>query len=122
MIRRTLWIGCVVAIAGCADAPESAVPDNTAINQRDRNDAVKTPIDQNENQADVDRTASIRKEVVARSNLSTNAHNVKIITQNGKVTLRGPVDSEEERNEIGRIASDVAGKDNVDNQLEVTTK
>ncbi|MBX9654143.1 BON domain-containing protein [bacterium] len=122
MIRRALWVGCVVVIAGCADAPQPAVPDNTAINERDRNDAVKTPIDQNENQPDVDRTASIRKEVVARSNFSTNAHNVKIITQNGKVTLRGPVDSEEERNEIGRIASDVAGKDNVDNQLEVTTK
>lgn len=122
MIQRALWFGCIVAVVGCADAPQPSVPDNTAINQRDRNDAVKTPIDQNENQADVDRTATIRKEVVARSNFSTNAHNVKIITQNGKVTLRGPVDSEEERNEIGRIASDVAGKDNVDNQLEVTTK
>lgn len=120
MLRKSLWVGCLVAVTGCGNPPP--VPDNTSINQRDQSGTNKTPIDQNENQADIDRTAQIRREVVAETKLSTNAHNVKIMTQNGKVTLRGPVDSDDERNEIARIANGVAGKENVDNQLEVTTK
>lgn len=123
MNRKSLWVGClVVVVTGCGNETTPSVPDNTAVNQRDQNDAMKTPVDQNENQADIDRTAQIRKKVVANTDLSTNAHNVKIITQNGRVTLRGPVDSEDERKEIVRIAAEVAGQDNVDNQLEVTTK
>lgn len=92
--------------------------DNTVVNERDRSTAAKTPIDQNENQKDIDITASIRKRVVD-SKLSTNAHNSKIITQDGKVTLRGPVASQEEKDAIEAIAVDVAGQGNVDNQLEV---
>ncbi len=92
--------------------------DNTAVNDRDRNSATKTPIDQNENKADVDITANIRKRVVD-TKMSTNAHNVKIITQDGKVTLRGPVKSAEEKQNIEEIARSVAGENNVDNQLEI---
>ena len=120
--HRYLAAGCLLAtVAGCAEKP-STTPDNTAVNQRDQSGNTMTPIDQNENQADIDRTAEIRKQVVANSALSTNAHNVKIITQGGKVTLRGPVDSAAERDDIVRIATSVAGATNVDNQLEVTTK
>src|SRR5215208_2530257 len=68
-------------------------PNNTAVNKRDADRATKTPIDQNENQADVNMTAEIRKRVLDDKDLSTNAHNAKIITANGKVTLRGPVNS-----------------------------
>lgn len=93
-------------------------PDNTAINQRDRSDTAKTSIDQNEDQKDIDITAQIRKRVVD-TKMSLNAHNAKIITQNGKVTLRGPVASEDEKKQIDEIATDVAGKGNVDNQLEI---
>ena len=92
--------------------------DNTKVNVRDRTDAVKTPIDQNENQRDVDITANIRKRVVD-TKMSVNAQNVKIITQDGKVTLRGPVKSDEEKTQIEKLAHDVAGAENVDNQLEV---
>ena len=92
--------------------------DNTEVNVRDRTDAAKTPIDQNENQADIDITANIRKRVVD-TKMSVNAQNVKIITQDGKVTLRGPVKSEEEKAQIEKIAHEVAGAANVDNQLEV---
>ena len=95
--------------------------DNTAVNKRDRNSAAKTPIDQNENKKDIDVTATIRKRVVA-TKMSVDAHNVKIITQDGKVTLRGPVKSADEKKQIEDIARDVAGKDNVDSQLEVETK
>jgi|GEM_PF-935454 len=93
-------------------------PDNTGVNVRDRGDA-KTPLDQNENQADIDITAGIRKHVVD-TEMSTSAHNVKIITADGKVTLRGPVATAEEKAEVERIAKDVAGEANVDSQLEVT--
>jgi len=80
---------------------------------------VKTPIDQNENQKDIDITANIRKQVVD-TKLSTNAQNVKIITQDGKGTLRGPVASEEEKKQIEEIAVKVAGADKVENLLEVS--
>jgi hyperosmotically inducible protein len=114
--------------AGCNDSqrgPSASSPtssstakDNTRVNERDRSDAVKTPIDQNENQKDIDVTANIRKRVVD-TKLSLNAQNVKIITQNGKVTLRGPVKSDDEKKQIEQIASDVAGVGNVDSQLEI---
>lgn len=98
--------------------PDTVRKDNTQINQRDRSPAAKSPIDQNENQKDVDITASIRKRVVD-TDMSTNAKNSKIITQDGKVTLRGPVASDEEKKQIEQIAIDVAGTGNVDNKLEV---
>jgi osmotically-inducible protein OsmY len=98
---------------------ETAVDrDNTGVNERDRDDATKTPIDQNENQTDIDITANIRKRVVD-TEMSVNAQNVKIITQDGRVTLRGPVKSAAEKQQIEAIATSVAGADKVDSQLEV---
>ena len=91
---------------------------NTGVNVRDRDSAAKTPLDQNENQADIDITAEIRKRVV-ETKMSVNAHNVKIITQDGAVTLRGPVKTEEEKRTIEQIALTAAGTNKVDNQLEV---
>lgn len=91
---------------------------NTGVNIRDRNDATKTPLDQNENDADVKITAEVRKQVVA-TKMSSNGHNVKIITQDGKVTLRGPVSTDLEKQQIENIAISVAGNGNVDSQLEV---
>jgi hyperosmotically inducible protein len=91
---------------------------NTAVNTRDRDGAHKTSLDQNENQADINITAGIRKKVVAEK-MSVEAHNVKIITQDGKVTLRGPVKTDDEKQKIEEIAKDVAGADKVDSQLEV---
>ena len=137
-----LLSGCVAAtLAGCNEAKHPAtnspatssttsnsttVPpdtgdtkrDNTAVNARDQSEAAKTPIDQNENQTDIDITANIRKRVVD-TQMSVNAQNVKIITQDGKVTLRGPVKSEDEKMQIDKLAHEVAGPANVDNQLEV---
>ena len=54
--------------------------------------------------------------------MSSDAHNVKIITQDGKVTLRGPVATEDEKKKIDEIAADVAGAEKVDSQLEVIKK
>jgi len=100
--------------------PASTSPENTGVNQRDRDGDTKTPIDQNENSTDVKITADIRMKIVNQEGMSINARNVKIITQNGKVTLRGPVNSEDEKKTVEGFAKNVAGDQNVDSQLEVS--
>lgn len=92
--------------------------DNTARNVRDRKDQTLTPLDQGKSTADIDSTARIRKAVRAEKGLSVNAQNVKIITVNGRVTLRGVVNTEQEKRRIGEIAASIATS-GVDNQLEV---
>lgn len=99
-------------------ADQSADHDNTGVNVRDRSPAYKTPINQNENRRDVSITADIRKRVVD-TEMSVNARNVKIITQDGHVTLRGPVKNIAEKSAIEAIAVEIAGGGNVVNQLEV---
>ena len=100
-------------------APTDAAPDNTKVNERDTNSAAPTPMDQGNNASDLKITQKIRQAVMADGSLSFTAKNVKIITQNGKVTLRGPVNSEDERSRIEAAARKVAGTAVVDNQLEV---
>lgn len=97
----------------------TAAADNTGRNARDRDGRSLTPLDQGDSKADVATTARIRKEVVGTENLSVNAQNVKIITSNGRVTLRGPVNTAEEKRLIGQIAINAALLGSVDNQLEV---
>ena len=95
-------------------------PDNTGKNVRDRNDATLTPGDQGTSPADRDITQKVRKGVTSGTNdYSMVAKNIKIITTNGKVTLRGPVKTDAEKAGIEAIAKTIAGDGNVDNQLEV---
>jgi osmotically-inducible protein OsmY len=94
-------------------------PDNSGRNVRDRNEATKTAEDQPENEADRTITQTIRKAITEDDSLSTNAKNVKIVTNDGTVTLRGPVKSEQERANIEAKAKQVAGVKRVDNQLEI---
>lgn len=96
-------------------------PDNTGINERDRSGHL-TATDQSEKKEDLEISANIRKSVVGDDALSTNAHNVKIITIDGVVTLRGPVKTEQEKVAIASKAKNIAGVKRVDNQLEVETK
>jgi hyperosmotically inducible protein len=98
-----------------------AAADNTARNVRDRDDRTLTPLDQGSSRADVDTTAQIRKGILDGKDMSVNAKNVKVITNNGRVTLRGPVNSTEEKRLVGEIANRIARSENVDNQLEVKT-
>jgi hyperosmotically inducible protein len=95
--------------------------DNSGKNVRDRQGATQTPGDQSNAKADMAITQAIRKAVVADKGLSTNAHNVKIVTTNGAVTLRGPVKSEAEKNSIAAKAKETAGVKSVDNQLEIAS-
>jgi hyperosmotically inducible protein len=104
--------------SGSAGSYGSAARDNTAVNVRDRDAANKTPINQNENKTDIDITAEIRRQVVD-TKMSIDAQNVKIMTQDGRVTLRGPVKTAEEKTQIVDIARRVAGADRVEDQLEV---
>jgi hyperosmotically inducible protein len=102
-----------------ADTDKAVAPDNTAVNQRDRGGATVTPPDQQENQADLDITQNVRKVVVKDDALSFDAKNVKIVTANGVVTLRGAVKSDAEKQAIEQKALQTAGVVRVDNQLEV---
>jgi sporulation protein YlmC with PRC-barrel domain len=93
--------------------------DNTRINVRDRDSRTLTPLDQGNSQSDLQTTAQIRKVIIANKTMSVNAHNVKIITQNGRVTLRGPVNTAQEKRSINEIANRIAHSGNVDDQLEM---
>jgi hyperosmotically inducible protein len=92
---------------------------NSARNVRDRNNQTLTPGDQSNNPADRETTRQIRKAIIAAKDMSLSGRNVKIVTAAGKVTLRGPVASDQEKQTIGEFAAKVAGTQNVDNQLEV---
>lgn len=98
---------------------EGTQPDNTKVNQRDPDGSALTPMHQSESEADRKITQQIRQAVMKDGSLSFSAKNVKIITIGGKVTLRGPVKSAEERNAIANAATQVAGAGRVDNQLEI---
>ncbi|MGD0816414.1 MAG: PRC-barrel domain-containing protein [Verrucomicrobiota bacterium] len=94
-------------------------PDNTAQNARDRAGTTRTPLDQGSSQADMETTLQIRKQIMDAGKLSVDARNIKIITQNGRVTLRGTVDNQDEKRKIEEIANKVASAGNVDDQLQV---
>ncbi len=101
------------------DKAASADADNTKRNARDADGTTLTPLDQSENEADRTITQQIRKAVVGEDAISMNAKNVKIITQDGVVTLRGPVKSAEEKATIASVAQKTGGVKRVDNQLEI---
>lgn len=92
--------------------------DNTEMNMRDRNMRTLTPTDQSETETDRDLTRRIRAVIIEDKNLSTDAKNIKIITVNGVITLRGPVLNEAEKENISRKVRSVLGSQRVDNQLE----
>jgi len=109
-------------------APQTAPPvdntpaDDTKMNERDRSANEPTADRQKDNRSDREMTQQVRKAIVKDKSLSTYAHNVKVITQNGMVTLKGPVRSEEEKKAVEAKAAEVAGPDKVTNQLDVKSK
>lgn len=99
-------------------AIEGTMPDNTEINKRDRDERALTPLDQSTSKVDQDITQAIRKSIM-QQDLSMNGKNVKVITQNGEVTLRGPVESRAEVETIVNLTKAVPGVKTINNQLEV---
>ncbi len=124
MKRITLSLLCLSALSLSAVAQENAsspAADNSARNERDRSGETKTPFDQSNTKADTDITAAIRSAVMKDDSLTMAAKNVKIITENGVVTLRGPVKSEAEKAKIAELAKTAANGAKIENQLEVKT-
>jgi osmotically-inducible protein OsmY len=105
--------------AASSDEDTAEAPDNTAVNERDRDNRTLTPGDQSNSERDLEITQRIRETVVDDDSLSFTAKNVKIITVDGHVTLRGPVKNEQERRAIEQAAVAVAGKEQVVSELEV---
>lgn len=93
--------------------------DNTKVNQRDQNASESTADQQKDNRSDREITRQIRQAIVKDKSLSTYAHNVKIITQGGQVTLKGPVRSDDEKRTVEAKAAEVAGENKVTDQLDV---
>lgn len=105
-----------------AFAQDKPAPDNTKTNQRDRAGGKMTADQQKMNPTDRELSQKIRKSVMADKSLSTYAKNVKIISQDGMVTLRGPVRTSMEKDSVAEKAMMIAGKDKVMNELEVAPK
>jgi hyperosmotically inducible periplasmic protein len=121
MKQITLSLLCVSVFTLSAIAQDTAAADNTKKNERDRSGETTTSGDQSNSQEDVKITAAIRRAVVGDHSLSATAKNVKIITANGLVTLRGPVKNDAEKAKIAELAQSAAGNAKINNQLEVKT-
>jgi len=76
------------------------------------------PVVRDRDKRDIKMTVDIRSKIT-EIEMTTNARRVTIIVQNGKVTLRGPVKTPDEKDNVYRIAREIAGEGNVNNQLEV---
>ena len=121
MKRFTLsfLIVSALAVSAMAQDASSAAADNTAKNQRDRSGETQTSGDQANDSAATQTTAAIRRAIVGDHSLSMTAKNVKIITAGDTVTLRGPVNTADEKTKIEQLAQSAAGNAKIDNQLEV---
>ena len=127
MKQKALTLVLSLSLAGLssltlAQNPPPALPDNTAVNVRDRNPDAMTAGQQSNVKSDMELTREIRRAVVKDDSLSMLAHNVKIVSANGSVILRGPVKSEEEKTAVASKAQAIAGANKVDNQLEVKSQ
>ena len=120
----------VCAVPAWSEEPQTTAPpasasapaDNTAQNVRDKGGDTITPMSQSESKPDLNLAAAIRRAIVKDKRLSTSAKNVKVITDNGRVTLRGPVNTGEEKTLIAAKARAIAGPGNVDDQLDVANR
>ena len=106
-----------------ADASQNPpAADNTKTNQRDQNASEPTADKQKENPTDRQLTQQIRRALIKDKSLSTNAHNIKVIAQDGAVTLKGPVRSAEEKTAVEAKATEAAGAGKVTNELTIAAK
>ena len=102
-----------------ASGPYNVAPDNSGINVRDRSREAVTPFTQSNSKSDIETTRRIRRALMHDKSLSTTARNVKVVTVSGTVFLRGPVKSEHEKAAITDKARQIAGRDHVNDQLEI---
>jgi hyperosmotically inducible protein len=121
--HRFAWLVAGVVLIGVASGSTLSLgaqaPDNTKVNTRDRAAGAVTADQQKENATDRDLTQKIRRSLMREKALSTYAHNVKIVSQGGQVTLKGPVRSDQEKQTVEAKAVEVAGAGHVVNELSV---
>ena len=125
-VRNLLCTGLLLGSGAFALAQEPTTqptaPDNTKVNERDRNANEPTADQQKENRSDRNITQQVRQALVKDKSLSTYAHNVKIIVRNGVVTLKGPVRAKRKRNAINAKAAQVVGANNIKDEITVRPK
>ena len=109
----------VIALQSAGAQSPTTPADNSRSNKVDSTNRIATADDQKENESDRTLTQKIRKSIVSDDSLSTYAHNIKIVSVNGTVTLNGVVRSEKEKNSVAMKAVAVAGKDRVVNELKI---
>jgi len=128
-VRTFLCAGLLLgsgALARAQEPPEptsrqdSPVVDNSKVNEHDRIKSEPTADQQKDNRSDRDITQQIQQSIMNDKSLSTYAHNVKIITQNGQVTLKGPVRSDDEKRTVEAKATEVAGENKVGREIPIT--
>ena len=121
MKRKLLAVACLSALSlgTLAAEDEKAKADNSATNERDRSGESQTSGDQSNSSADLKTTQAIRQALIKDGELSMTAKNIKIVTANGQVTLRGPVKTVQEKTKIDQIARSAAGGAKIENQLDV---
>jgi osmotically-inducible protein OsmY len=121
-MKRTLLIIAFISslsLAAMAADDEQTKADNTATNERDRSGETQTSGDQSNNSADLKLTQAIRQALMKDGDLSTTAKNIKVITGNGQVTLRGPVKNVQEKARVDQLAKSAAGGAPIVDQLDV---
>jgi hyperosmotically inducible protein len=128
-MRKQIFLGGAILLFALGawaqqdtNSSQSVPADNTTVNQRDRNAASPTADQQKENSTDRQLTQQVRRALINDKSLSTYAHNVKVIAQNGMVTLKGPVRSEDEKEAIEGKAKEIAGADKVTSELQIAPK
>jgi len=129
LLSLSLFCGSAAFVAAQQPASNSSTdtgataPDNTNVNKRDRNKSEPTADQQKENKSDRELARNVRQSLVKDKGLSSYAHNIKVVAQDGKVTLKGPVRSAEEKQAIEAKAAEVAGgADKVNSEIEVASK
>jgi hyperosmotically inducible protein len=122
-VRNLLCTGLLLGSGAFALAQEPTsqptAPDNTKVNERDRSQNEPTADQQKDNRSDRDITQQIRQSIMKDKSLSTYAHNIKIVTKDGQVTLKGPVQSEDEKKAIEAKAAEVARDGKVTSELNI---
>jgi len=122
LLTQVVLLGSLGLLWAQQDSGVQAPPDNTKVNQRDRQKVEPTADQQKENSGDRQLAQQIRHALVKDKSLSTSVHNIKVIAQNGAVTLKGPVNTEQEKQAIETKAAEIAGPDKVNSEIQVTPK
>jgi hyperosmotically inducible periplasmic protein len=111
-LSRVIMVGVVAVLSAAAPSPAGAAPQSQ--------DSTAGAAQQSNHSSDIAITRDIRRAVIKDKSLSTEAHNVTIITKDGKVTLKGRVKSDAEKQTVESAATNIAGAGNVDDQLSVS--